>query len=662
MTTSTIMVQPKNLNHNNGYGIEHMTKSRAPCKHLHVITNVEASDDEENDFMTDSLQMLNISEINKTNADKCAWLRSQIIGDDIEFDTPFGKRRLIYADHTASGWCLHHIENYIVQNATHTDDSFVGHRTSKIVHEAASYIKHCMGGSADDALLFCGSGTTAALKRLQEVMGIAIPSTMRLRVRQTLRAEERWVVFTGPYEHHSNLLSWRQSLAQVVEIPVDREGLMDMAMLRRALEDPEYANRPKVGSFSACSNVTGILADTRGVARLLHENGAFACFDFAATGPYTQIDMRSGEIEGYDAVFLSPHKFVGGPGTPGILLVSKNLYLLQNQPPSTCGGGTVCFVNGFSDKCRHMYRHRIGRLTFAIVQDTLYYEEIEEREDAGTPAILQKCKAALAFWVKEYMGRSLIESREDSFNERSMKRLLQNPNIYILGNTTAKRQPILSFLVYSRELETGNMDARQRLIPNGNGDMSMKGYFWRERATRRGKPLHGRFVTKLLNDLFGIQARGGCACAGPYGHTLLNVGKEQSLAFRAAIKKGYHGLKPGWTRLSFVYYMSEEEFEFILSAIEFVGEYGQRFLPLYNFNWKTGDWSIKKNAKKGRVNAFVLSTKLNPQVEVDEKVAAEHKYATYLEAAKQIAKALPQFVEDRRIPEEIDIDLLLFRV
>ncbi|XXG59896.1 hypothetical protein AAC387_Pa04g1900 [Persea americana] len=598
--------------------------------------------------------------------ERCAWLRSQLVGDDVEFDTPFGKRHLTYADHTASGRCLHHIENYIVENVlpfygnTHTDDSFVGHRTTKMVHEASKYIKRCMGGGPEDAILFCGSGTTAAIKRLQEVMGIAIPSTMKSRVVNSLKPEERWVVFVGPYEHHSNLLSWRQSLAEVVEIGVDKEGLVDMDMLRQELRSPKYSDRPMLGSFSACSNVTGIYTDTRALARLLHEHGAFACFDFAASGPYVQIDLRSGELEGYDAVFLSPHKFVGGPGTPGILLMSKTLYYLRSDPPSTCGGGTVAFVNGFNEK------------------DTLYYEDIEEREDAGTPAIVQKIRAALAFWVKEYMGHHLIDTQETLWIDRALHRLLPNPNVHILGNTSVRRQPILSFLIQTTSLDR-------------TAEASEKGVFmWKERATRKDKPLHGRFVTKLLNDLFGIQARGGCACAGPYGHVLLGVNVQQSLAFRSAIQKGYNGLKPGWTRVSFSYYMSVTEFEFLLAAIEFVAVYGQRFLPLYHFNWKTGDWTFRKTALQklvGEERALALnSLKLGgtrmfgdrgyrsespstPQSQTHGSgigggsgPGMEHKYAMYLETARYVARSLPKFPPQRRVPEGVDLDLVLFRI
>ncbi|KAF5185361.1 Aminotransferase [Thalictrum thalictroides] len=582
--------------------------------------------------------------------EKCTWLRSQLIGDHVEFETPFGKRQLSYADHTASGRSLHHIENFIIENVypfygnTHTDDSFVGRRTTKMVHEATAYIKKCLGGGSEDALLFCGSGTTAAIKRLQEVMGISVPSIMRSRVMELRRPEERWVVFVGPYEHHSNLLSWRQSLAEVVEIGLNEDGLIDMEMLRNELKSSKYANRPMLGSFSACSNVTGILSDTRGLARLL-------CFDFAASAPYVQIDLRSGELEGYDAIFLSPHKFVGGPGTPGILLMNKSLYHLKSSAPSTCGGGTVSFVNGFSE------------------QDTLYYDDIEEREDAGTPPIVQKIRAALAFWVKEYMGNHLIETQENLWIDRALKRLLPNPNIHVLGNTSVKRQPILSFLIYTTSLD------------HEKEGKDHSGYMWRERATRKDKPLHARFVTKLLNDLFGIQARGGCACAAPYGHSLLNVGKEQSLAFRAAIEKGFNGIKPGWTRLSFIYYMSIIEFEFILAAIEFIALYGQRFLPLYHFNWKTGDWTFKKKVLKvveGGKNVLKIINSSNAgcmqpvgdnaythmnHIDTGSSASSrdmEQKYTMYLETARNIAQCLPKYPSQRKIPEGVDPDLVTF--
>lgn len=220
---------------------------------------------------------------------KLRWLRSQIIGGAAEFCTPFGRRRLTYADHTATARSLLCIENYIATNVlpfygnTHTSDTYVGRHTTKMVRDASEYVKRCLGGGEEDAVIFCGSGSTAAIKRLQEVMGIAVPSVLRQRILASncLREEERWVVFVGPYEHHSNILTWHQTLAaEVVEIGLDRHGLIDIAALEEKLEF--HKNRPIIGSFSACSNVTGICTDTRAIARLLHRFGGFACFDFAA--------------------------------------------------------------------------------------------------------------------------------------------------------------------------------------------------------------------------------------------------------------------------------------------------------------------------------------------------------------------------------------------
>ncbi|XP_016483389.1 uncharacterized protein LOC107804088 [Nicotiana tabacum] len=591
---------------------------------------------------------------------KLSWLRSQIIGENIDFETPFGKRRLTYADHTASGRCLHYIENYITNNVlpfygnSHTSDSYVGYQTTKIVNEAAAYVKKCLGGREEDAIIFCGSGSTAAIKRLQEVMGIAVPSILREEVlTKCFRNEtkERWVVFVGPYEHHSNILSWRQSLAEVLEIGLDENGLVDMEALRVQLEFYKSMNRPLLGSFSACSNVTGTYSDTRAIARLLHKNGAYACFDFATSAPYAKIEMRSGEIDGYDAVFLSPHKFLGGPGTPGILLMNKALYRLRTSPPSTCGGGTVDFVNPFYEK------------------DTIYVENIEEREEAGTPPIIQKVRTALAFWVKEFISHKVIERMERSYIELALERLLPNPNIRVLGNVTAKRQAVVSFLVYTTTYSSSS---------DKSGENN-KLYLWRETGNKKGKPLHGRFVAKLLNDLFGIQARGGCACAGPYGHTLLKIDEPQSLALKAAIELGYTGVKPGWTRVSFPYYMSKEEFDFIIEAIEFIAIYGQRYLPIYHFNWKSGAWTFKKKAfeealigkdqnchfcglpMKG-LNLDCHNTKNHNHGEGITKEGQICRYVKYLETAKRIAGHLPKFPPQQSIPEEINPNLVPFRV
>ncbi|GJN13594.1 hypothetical protein PR202_gb00315 [Eleusine coracana subsp. coracana] len=585
--------------------------------------------------------------------EKLEWLRSQLIGKDVEFDTPFGRRMLTYADQTASGRSLRYIEDYLVKEVlpfygnTHTEDSHVGSKTTRLVHKAARYVKRCMGAGSEDVLIFCGSGTTAAIKRLQEVTGIAAPSVeLRGRLSTQLKTDERWVVFVGPYEHHSNLLSWRQSLAEVVEIGIDADGLIDIAALKRALSSSEYKNRPMLGSFSACSNVTGIMTDTREIARVLHQHGAYACFDFAASGPYVKIDMKSGEIDGYDAVFLSPHKFVGGPGTPGILLMNKGLYRLNSQPPSLCGGGTVAYVNGFSE------------------EDTIYYDDIEEREDAGTPQIVQKIRASLAFWVKEYIGYDRMGLHERVYSETAMTRLVNNPNVWVLGNTSVERLPIFSFLIYPPV-----KDSLMNVVGKPSSDR------WLEDVRRKRRPLHGRFVTRLFNDLFGIQARGGCACAGPYGHTLLKIENDLSLRLRSAILEGYSGLKPGWTRLSFSYYLSKEEFKFILAAIEFIATYGYRFLPLYKFDWITGNWTFKKETIKYDIMKEELSLTTGLDVLTENYQSKDHaktektpgaiqrKFDYYLESAKKIANSLPD--TNKRtvsVPKGVDPDLVLFYI
>lgn len=590
--------------------------------------------------------------------EKLSWLRSQIIGKDLEFESPFGRRILVYADHTASGRSLHYNENFITNHLlpfygnTHTCDSYVGSRTTKMVHEASEYIKKCLGGGEDDALILCGSGTTAAIKRLQEVMGIAVPSILRERVLKSLSREERWVVFVGPHEHHSNLLSWRQSLAEVVEIGLDDKGLVDMDGLKQQLEAYKDSNRPMLGSFSACSNVTGIYSDTRAIAQLLHRYKAFACFDFAASGPYVEIKMRWGEKDGYDAVFLSPHKFVGGPDSPGVLLINNALYRLRSSPPSTCGGATVDYVNGFNEK------------------DTLYLENIEERENGGTPPIIQIVRAAMAFWVKEYIGYKEIEKREQMYINKALKRLMSNANIHILGNISTKRQAILSFIIYSTTNNSISGGWGSKWLDHiHKRDQKRELNLWPEKGSKKGKILHGPFVATLLSDLFGIQARGGCACAGPYGHQLLNINKSQSLAIRSAIQEGFVGVKPGWTRVSFPYYMDEEEFEFILTAIEFVAIYGQRFLPLYTFNLRNGSWRMNRK----QFEALVKEKNCNFQKTLDQtksdlkphnigvkQVSVLRK--SYLDIAKYIASLLPKFPSEGIIEGDINPSILYFRV
>ncbi|AWT36936.1 aminotransferase [Deinococcus arenae] len=526
-------------------------------------------------------------------------LRADLIGTDTVIRTPFGERRVTYADYVASGRALRSVEERVATLAlplyanTHTEDSATGAHSTHLTHQAAEYVKEQLGGDQTCKLVFCGSGSTAAVRRMQDILGLTVGAHHRAAILAGMPVGERPVVFVGPYEHHSNEISWRETLAEVVEIPLCERGNLDLDALVAALKDPRYAGRPKIGSFSAASNVTGLLTDTRSVARILHAHGAYAFFDFAASGPYVTIDMKPGRPDGYDAVFLSPHKFVGGPGTPGLLCFREDLYRLA--VPSTPGGGTVRFVN----------RER-----------QVYVEDIEAREDAGTPAILGKIRTALAFRVKAELGAAQITAREHELFARALTRLGANAQIRLLGNLEAPRLAFLSFLTF----------------------------------TPGGQQLHPRLVVRLLNDLFGIQARGGCACAGPYGHVLLNVDDQTSERYLQCALNHVDGVKPGWTRLNLAPWATDEEVEFLLDAIEFVAEFGERFVALYAFDWESGAWTHPADAAP-----MDLFGDARPQTAADAV-----PYASYLREARTLAADLSPAGEGRAVPPHVPEDLVFF--
>lgn len=552
-------------------------------------------------------------------ADAFAWVRDQLIGEGTPIVTPFGERRLIYADYVASGRALRWVEETLTERVmplyanTHTEDSRSGAQTTALAHQASEYIKGQLGADGSCKLVFCGSGSTAAVRRLQDILGLSVPSVHRERLLDSLPPQQRPVVFVGPYEHHSNEVSWRESLAEVVELPLCERGHLDQDALLTALKNPAYLGRPRIGSFSAASNVTGLLTDTRSVARMLHTHGALAFFDFAASGPYVNIDMKPGKPDGYDAVFLSPHKFVGGPGAPGLLCFQEHLYHLS--APSTAGGGTVRFVSR---------------------QGHAFVDDIEAREDAGTPAIRGKLRAALAFRVKEALRPARIQEREHALISQAITRLRGNPHLHLLGNLDAPRLAVLSFLVKTDGANT------QATAPQATGTA--------------GRYLHPRLVVRLLNDLFGIQARGGCACAGPYGHALLNISDETSLRYQTCILSDLEGLKPGWTRLNFAPWLQEEELEFLLSAIEFVAEHGQKFVSAYAFNWQTGAWSHPADARQTAPDLFALP------LPARSDPARNSDYAQAMREAHAAVQALEagQPEATRPLPQDVPGDLVYF--
>ncbi|WVZ68960.1 hypothetical protein U9M48_017831 [Paspalum notatum var. saurae] len=573
-----------------------------------------------------------------SSTEKLEWLRSQVIGAEAEFASPFGTRRITYADHTASGRCLRFVEDFVLRNVlpfygnTHTTDSYVGLHTSKLAGDAARYVKRSLGAGPQDMLLFCGTGCTAAIKRLQEVTGMAVPPPLRAAALAALPPSDRWVVFVGPYEHHSNLLTWRESLAEVVEIGLrPADGLLDLGALDAALAARAPSGRPMLGAFSACSNITGLRTDTRAVARLLRARGAYACFDFACSAPYVRVDMRSGADDGYDAVFLSPHKFPGGPGSPGVLAMASRLYRLRGTAPSTSGGGTVHYVSAYGD--------------------TVYSRDAEEREDAGTPAIIQKVRAALAFRVKDWVGEDCVEAREAAMLAMALRRVRDaaNPNLRLLQGAadpdTAPRLPVLSFVVYAPQDQ-----AAAAAPPEG---------------PRR--QLHCRFVTKLLNDLFGVQARAGCACAGPYAHWLLGISSARAKAIKSAVEQGYHGVRPGCTRVSLAYYTSMQEAEFVLDAVDFVATFGHRFLPLYAFDWETGDWHYDEHRC---ARGLIVPNDNDAAIPSGRVKADESGYQSYMAFAHRLADTLAtttcsgglSSTRARRIPNSVDPQLVYFAV
>ena len=539
------------------------------------------------------------------------WLRSQVVGIDAPIDTPFGRRLLVYCDYTASGRCLLFIERYLLglqrfYANTHTEDDITGRSMTQLLHEAEAAIKRAVNAGPAGRIVACGTGATGAIHKLQEIVGVAIPPPTHQALVEELTAflgaeqagafqarqqAHQPVVFVGPYEHHSNEVSWRHGLATVVEVRLAPDGGVDLGHLEALLREPAYRNRLRIGSFSAASNVTGMRSPVPEIARLLHAHGAFACFDFAASGPYVDIDMNpppgaAGGDASLDAVFVSPHKFLGGPGSCGVLVFNERLYH-RELPPTVCGGGTVDYVS-------------------EVDQD--FVTDVEARERAGTPGVLQTLKAALVFELKRAITPARIEEREERLLRRALGRWGGDPRIEILGNADAARRiAIVSFNIRD---------------PGGSY-------------------LHPKFVTALLNDLFGIQSRAGCSCAGPYGHRLLNIGPDVSEQFRDWVRKGYQGIKPGWCRVGFHFVMDDAEADYIIEAVNFVAEHGHRFLPLYEFDVRTGLWACRGFAEA--FAAFSLEDALKASDCSETALAPEVRarlYASYLEAARARAATL----------------------
>ncbi len=559
------------------------------------------------------------------------YLRNQVVGADAPITTPYGERLMVYADYTASGRCLTLVERYLqnlqrIYANSHTEDDISGRSMTRLLEEAQSAIKRSVNAGPKGRIVPVGSGATGAIDKFQQIIGVMLPPATRLSLNHLLdgalghparKTFENYVrtrqpvVFVGPYEHHSNEISWREGLATVVEVRLDRAGNIDVGHLEQLLQDPAYYGRMRIGSFSAASNVTGMRAPVHEIAALLHRHDAIACFDFAASAPYVEVNMNPapGRYAGdatLDAIFVSPHKFLGGPGSSGVLVFNENLYHSE-LPPSVSAGGTVDYVGPTS-------------------QDFIH--DIEEREKPGTPGVLQILKAGLAFEIKDRIGVTAIERRERELLQRVFARWQANPDIEILGNP----DPDLRLSIISFNLKD-----------------------------QHGKYLHPKFVTTLLNDLFGIQSRAGCSCAGPYGHRLLGIGLEQSELYRKWITRGFSGIKPGWCRISLHYVMDDIEAGFIMDAVEFVAEHGHEFLREYAFDLCTGTWLHKRDCVC--LEPFSLDAALEccgPKPTARDAVERARCYAEYLREARELAAALAKQEQGPETVLERELDELKF--
>ena len=454
-----------------------------------------------------------------TGSDLVRRVRMGLIGEKVEINGPFGNKPLVYADYVASGRALMQVEDFVRDTVlpyyanTHTQASFCGSYMTQLREAARAEVARVTGAGSEASVVFCGAGVTAGINRIVGLLDIP----------RELASGGRAVVLIGPYEHHSNILPWRESGAEVIEIAEAETGGPDMADLENAMAATKGANLV-VGAFTAASNVTGILCDTDAVTAVLKRHGALAIWDYGCAGPYVPMEMNPSAATRKDALLFSPHKFPGGPGASGVAIIRNDL--CRRTTPTQPGGGTVTFVSPW---------------------DHVYSDCLSEREEGGTPNVIGDIRVALAMLVKEALGAEWMASRQAELREKAEKAWSANPMIELLGKRGAPALPIFSFR-----------------IRDGQG-----GY------------IHHQFFTRLLSDLSGVQARGGCACAGPYGHRLLGIDRAASENMLAAIEEGRETEKPGWVRLNLSALMSDEKTNYIIEAVDNLAAIAPDYIDKY---------------------------------------------------------------------------------
>ena len=474
--------------------------------------------------------------------------RTNTIGNNTSFSTPYGEKRMIYADWVASGRLYRPIEEKIINDLgpfvanTHTETTESGTMMTKAYHYAHKRLKQHVNAGENDVIITAGFGMTVVVNKLQRIMGMK--SCARLEKNVCIPKEEVPVVFITHMEHHSNHTSWLETIADVVLLEPTDQNLVDPKELEKEIK--KYSDRKlKIGSFTACSNVTGVEPDYYEMAKIMHQHGGYAFIDFAASAPYVDMDMHPADPEKkLDAIFFSPHKFLGGPGGSGVLIFDKELYTCT--APDHPGGGTVEWTDPWGG-------HK-------------YFDDIELREDGGTPGFLQAIKAAMAVEIKDLMDTKLIQQREQELVDIAFKGFEEIKGLHILADNVTERLGIFSF--------------------------------WFE-------DIHFNLMVKLLNDRYGIQVRGGCACAGTYGHFLLNVSHEDSKRITDKINSGDLTEKPGFVRVSLHPTMTDEELHFIINAVSEIAENHKEWQKDYVYDSKSNEFFHKDEENKdARVNEW----------------------------------------------------------